>query len=100
MLKLGKKKECDGRMLYSTFGEYIIAKRAEINLGRSEMARRAGITPQYAMTIERGLSIPSEDIIEKLVEVLGLNERLAFKLADKIPLRYYEAAKRKYYKEG
>jgi transcriptional regulator with XRE-family HTH domain len=82
-----------------TFAEYIKAKRAEKNISRSEMARRAGFTPQYAMDIERGHIIPTEDKIESLVGVLELDERLAFKLADKLPIRLYEEAKEKYFNE-
>lgn len=82
-----------------TFGDYIKVKRAEKNLSRSEMARRAGFTPQYAMDIERGNMIPTEDKIEQLVNVLELDERLAFKLANKIPFRVYEQAKEKYFSE-
>lgn len=87
--------------LYKTFGEYVIAKRSEVQprLSRSEMARRCGFTPQYAMDIERGLMIPTEDKIEALVNVLNLDERLAFQLADKIPTRVYEKAKEEYFKE-
>lgn len=89
---------------YNTFGEYIVAKRTEKiegnrSLSRSEMAKRCGFTPQYAMDIERGLMIPSEDKIEALVNVLDLDEKLAFKLADKIPTRVFEKAKEEYYKE-
>ena len=81
------------------FADHIKAGRTEKNLSRSEMARRVGITPQYAMDIERGLAIPSEDKIEKIVEVLSLDEKTTFRLADKIPIRYYEEAKRKYFEE-
>jgi transcriptional regulator with XRE-family HTH domain len=80
-----------------TFADYIKAKRSEKNLSRSEMARRCEITPQYAMEIERGNMIPSEDKIEQLVNVLELDERIAFKLADKIPTRIYEQAKKDYF---
>lgn len=87
--------------LYKTFADYIIAKRSEVkpNLSRSEMARRCGFTPQYAMEIERGNMIPTEDKIEALVNVLELDEKLAFKLADKIPTRIYDKAKEEYFKE-
>lgn len=79
------------------FADYIKGLRAEKNITRSEMARRAGFTPQYAMSIERGLLIPSEEVIEKLVAVLDADEKTAFKLADKIPVRFYEEAKKRYY---
>jgi transcriptional regulator with XRE-family HTH domain len=82
----------------NTFGELVKLKRAEKNLSRSEMARRAGFTPQYAMDIERGNIVPNEDKVERLVNVLDLDERLAFKLADKIPTRVYKSAKEEYFK--
>jgi transcriptional regulator with XRE-family HTH domain len=85
--------------MVNTFADLIKAKRAEKNLTRSEMARRVGITPQYAMEIERGSIIPNEDKIEGLIEVLELDERIAFQLADKIPLRVYEKAKEEYFNE-
>ncbi|GGD28924.1 helix-turn-helix domain-containing protein [Pontibacillus salipaludis] len=84
----------------TTFGQYIKDKRAERNLSRSEMARRVGITPQYAMGIERGQVIPTEDKIERLVEVLEANEKTAFKLADKIPTRIFEEAKANYFNKA
>jgi transcriptional regulator with XRE-family HTH domain len=85
--------------IIKTFADLIKAKRSELNLSRSEMARRAGFTPQYAMEIERGNMIPTEDKIEALVNVLELDEKIAFKLADKIPMRIYEQAKQDYFKE-
>jgi transcriptional regulator with XRE-family HTH domain len=80
-----------------TFADLIKYKRAEKNLSRSEMARRVGITPQYAMEIERGHMIPTEDKIETIANVLELDEKQAFQLADKIPLRVYEKAKDEYF---
>lgn len=85
--------------IIKTFADYIKAKRAELNLSRSEMARRAGFTPQYAMEIEVNNKIPTEDKIEALVNVLELDEKLAFKLADKLPTRIYDKAKEDYFKE-
>lgn len=79
------------------FADYIKSLRAEKNITRSEMARRAGFTPQYAMSIERGHLIPSEIYIEKLMDILDGDEKTAFKLADKIPVRCYEEAKRRYF---
>jgi len=85
--------------IIKTFADLVKAKRSELNLSRSEMARRANFTPQYAMEIERGHVIPTEDKIEALVNVLELDEKLAFKLADKIPMRIYDQAKQDYFKE-
>jgi transcriptional regulator with XRE-family HTH domain len=79
------------------FGDYIVTARSAKNLSRSELARRVGITPQYMMDIERGRIIPNEEKISKLVEVLGCEEKVLFKLADKLPLRIIEKIKKKYY---
>lgn len=85
--------------LIKTFADLIKARRSELNLSRSEMARRAGFTPQYAMEIETNNKIPTEDKIEALVNVLELDEKIAFKLANKIPTSVYEKAKEEYFKE-
>jgi hypothetical protein len=48
--------------------------------------------------IENG-AIPSEDKIELLVGILELDEKKAFKLSDKLPIRIIEEAKKTYYGE-
>lgn len=79
-----------------TFATYIQSARLGMNINKSEAARRIGITPQYYSDVEKG-SIPSEETIAKMVEVLDLEEYQAFKLADKIPPHVYEQAKRDYF---
>ncbi|NIK80539.1 transcriptional regulator with XRE-family HTH domain [Paenibacillus castaneae] len=80
-----------------TFGDYIKTGRAAKGLGKSELARRAGITPQYARDIEDDRTVPSEEKIELIVNVLELDERMAFKLANKLPVRIIEQAKKEFY---
>jgi transcriptional regulator with XRE-family HTH domain len=82
------------------FGHFIEISRKDKGLSKSELARRLSITPQYMADIERGRMIPSEEKIEKLVTALELNEREAFQLADKLPLRIIDEAKQQYYKHG
>jgi transcriptional regulator with XRE-family HTH domain len=82
------------------FGTFIERSRKSKGLSKSELARRLCITPQYMADIEKGRMIPSEEKIEKLVKALELNEREAFKLADKLPLRVLAEAKQEYYKHG
>jgi transcriptional regulator with XRE-family HTH domain len=82
-----------------TFGQYIQEHRIEKAWSMSELARRVSITPQYVKDIETDRIIPSEDKIEKLVSVLELEEKTAFILADKIPLRIYESAKQEYFNQ-
>ncbi|ANX11178.1 hypothetical protein ABE41_004110 [Fictibacillus arsenicus] len=84
----------------SEFGRFIENSRKQKSLSKSELARRLSITPQYMADIEKGRMIPSEEKIEKLVTALELNEKEAFKLADKLPLRVLAEAKQEYYKHG
>jgi transcriptional regulator with XRE-family HTH domain len=84
----------------SEFGRFIEDSRKHKGLSKSELARRLSITPQYMADIEKGRMIPSEEKIEKLVTALELNEKEAFKLADKLPLRVLAEAKEEYFKHG
>lgn len=81
------------------FGAYIKKARETNKISKSELARRIGVTPQYMADIERGHVLPSEEKIEKLVAILEIDERTAFKLADKLPLRIIKEMKKTYYKE-
>lgn len=83
----------------STFGHHIKEARIVKYLSKSELARRAGITPQYITDIETDRIVPSEDKIERLIEALELDEKETFKIADKIPLRVFEKAKENYFNE-
>lgn len=87
-------------MANNEFGDYIRREREAKKLNMSELARRTGITPQYVRDIEAGIRVPGEDKIEKLIEVLNLDEYETFKLADKIPIWALEAAKREYFASG
>jgi hypothetical protein len=49
--------------------------------------------------IEDGRTVPHEEKIDMLIGVLELEEVQAYKLADKIPLRVLEQAKKEYYGE-
>jgi transcriptional regulator with XRE-family HTH domain len=83
----------------TSFALHIQKGRNAKGLRKSELARRLNITPQYLSDIENG-SIPSEEVIEKLVEVLELDEKETFKLADKLPIRVLSKAKLEYYYGG
>jgi transcriptional regulator with XRE-family HTH domain len=83
----------------TTLGEYIKLARLGKSLSKSELARRAGITPQYVTDIETNRVTPSEDKIEKLVGVLELEEVKTFRMADKVPSRILDKAKKEYYGE-
>lgn len=80
------------------FGEYIRLARMQKDWKRAELARRLEITPQYLMTIEKeDDKIPSEEIIERMVSVLDLDEKETFLLADKVPTRILRQAKIDYF---
>jgi transcriptional regulator with XRE-family HTH domain len=79
------------------FGEHIKIGRLAKQLKKSELARRVAITPQYLADIEQKGAVPSEEVIEKLVSVLDLNEIDTFRIADKLPIRIIEKAKQEYF---
>ncbi|AIQ34722.1 MULTISPECIES: helix-turn-helix transcriptional regulator [Paenibacillus] len=82
---------------YKSLGEYITFSRTAKGLSKSELARRVGITPQYMRDIEDNRTIPSEEKLELMVNVLDMKEVVAFKLADKLPLRIINKAKMDYF---
>jgi transcriptional regulator with XRE-family HTH domain len=82
-----------------TFGELIHLARLAKHINKSELARRVGITPQYVTDIESNRTVPSEQFIEILVGVLDLEEKETFKLADKLPPRILEKARKEYFGE-
>lgn len=47
--------------------------------------------------IEDNRTVPSEEKLEAMVNVLDMRETTAFKLADKLPLRITEKAKKEYF---
>lgn len=79
------------------FGDYIRNGRNEMKLKKTELAKYTGITSQYVFYIEDNKIIPSEDVIKRLVSILDLNEKVAFKLADKLPLDLIDKVKMEYY---
>lgn len=81
----------------TTFADFVKIHRAKLGISRNELARRVGVTPQYLMDIERDRGIPTEEKIEKLVEVLQGDKREAYKLADKLPLEILEKMKKAYF---
>ena len=58
-----------------TFGTFIIEKRLEKGINLRKLAELLVLAPAYISDIENGnRNSPSPDKMEKLVEVLGLNE--------------------------
>jgi transcriptional regulator with XRE-family HTH domain len=64
------------------FGTVIRARRREIGLTQEELARRIRTSVPYIGHLETGKRHPSEKIVTRLAEVLGLNPRDLFFLAN------------------
>ncbi len=57
------------------FGEYIKQKRQEKNITLRAFADMVGIAPSYMSDIEKSKrNAPTQEILDKMIEVLNLNE--------------------------
>lgn len=57
----------------SSFGQFIQARRTQLNLTQDEVAVRAGTTQGYLSKVEKGQREPTLTLALKLCEVLGLD---------------------------
>ncbi len=64
------------------FGAVIRARRRQIDLTQEELARRIRTSVPYVGHLETGKRHPSEKIVTRLAEVLGLDSRELFFLAN------------------
>jgi transcriptional regulator with XRE-family HTH domain len=64
------------------FGEVIRRRRRELNLTQDEVASRIKTSTPYVGRLESGKRHPSEKIVARLAEVLGLDKRELFFLAN------------------
>src|ERR1700685_795867 len=64
------------------FGSVIRARRRQLNLTQQELARRIRTSVPYIGHLETGKRHPSEKLVTKLAEVLGLDLRELFFLAN------------------
>lgn len=53
-----------------SLSEIVATKRAALELSRSRLAREVGISANWASMIENEGKLPSDDVIDRLVEVL------------------------------
>jgi transcriptional regulator with XRE-family HTH domain len=65
-----------------SFGDVIRAKRRELDLTQDDVAARIKISTPYIGHLESGKRHPSDKIVTKLAEVLGLDNRELFFLAN------------------
>lgn len=57
---------------YSEIGKRIARRRRQLGLKQSEVEERAEISYKYLSNIERGISIPSIEVIMRLAEALDV----------------------------
>ena len=72
-----------------TFGNVISAAIATQNVTQKLAAERIGITPAYMNDLMRDRRLPSDVVIEKLAEVLGVNVDYLYYKAGKFPKSAY-----------
>jgi transcriptional regulator with XRE-family HTH domain len=68
--------------LVQRFGTVIRARRRQLDLTQEELARRIKTSVAYIGHLETGKRHPSEKLVTKLAEVLGLDLRELFFLAN------------------
>ena len=54
-----------------TLGEKISALRAEQRIGLRELGRAVGVTAMHISNLEKGKSMPSPELVQKLAEALN-----------------------------
>ncbi len=57
---------------YSEIGKRIARRRKELRLRQTDVSEKAGISDKYLSCIERAASIPSLEVIMRLVTVLDM----------------------------
>ncbi len=65
-----------------SFGQVIRDRRRQLDLTQEEVARRINTSTPYIGHLESGKRHPSEKIVTKLADVLGLDRRETFFLAN------------------
>jgi transcriptional regulator with XRE-family HTH domain len=65
-----------------TFGQVIHERRRRLDLTQQEVARRIKTSTPYIGHLEAGLRHPSDKVLSRLAEVLGLDRRDLFFLAN------------------
>jgi transcriptional regulator with XRE-family HTH domain len=65
-----------------SFGQVIRDRRRQLDLTQEEVARRISTSTPYIGHLESGKRHPSEKVVTKLADVLGLDRRETFFLAN------------------
>ncbi len=66
-------------MSFKEIGQIIQKRRKELRLLQSDLAEMAGVSVNTLYKIERGQGNPSIEVIEKLVDVIGMELKLEVK---------------------
>src|SRR5215470_12668183 len=70
------------RIKERTFGQVIRDRRRQLDLTQEEVARRINTSTPYIGHLESAKRHPSEKVVTKLADVLGLDRRETFFLAN------------------
>ena len=65
-----------------TFGRVIRDRRRQLDLNQEQLAPRIRLSAQYVGMLESGRRHPSDKVLVRLAEVLGLDRRQLFLLAN------------------
>jgi len=66
------------------FGKTVSNKRKSLKLTLQQVATMCGVSTNFVSLIERGLKLPSENVIVKLSKALEIDENELFRLAGKL----------------
>lgn len=66
------------RISLGKFGSLIRERRRQLDMKQEEVARRVGASPSYIANLEAGIRRPSEKLVTKIADVLGLKARELF----------------------
>lgn len=61
-----------GRLVAKSFGVVLVECRNAAQLSQHELATEAEISPKYLYQLEKGLSLPSLEIVIRLARALGV----------------------------
>ena len=64
------------------FGLITRERRVELNMTQEQVAEQVGVKPNYIGYLERGMRKPSDEICCRIADVLGLDRRGLFFLAN------------------
>jgi transcriptional regulator with XRE-family HTH domain len=69
-------------MEFAEFGDTIKERRIELSMTQEQVADQVGVKPNYIGYLERGMRKPSDEICVRIADVLGLDQKDLFFLAN------------------